>query len=131
MFLNRLNPEQKKAFLAIAIKLSGADGRLDQRERIMIESMRYEMGMWSDTDLPTGSIEQIATAFDSYNTKIVAMLEAIAIAYADEEMAGQEKNILREMARIFNFTEEKATTLEQWVLRFIDLQKEAEHMISG
>ncbi len=45
MFLNKLNDNQKKTFLAIALKIVGADRRLDPRERQMIEGMRYEMGL--------------------------------------------------------------------------------------
>ena len=41
MFLRNLNEEQQKAFLAIAMKIVGADGRLAPEERQLIEAMRF------------------------------------------------------------------------------------------
>jgi len=131
MFLNRLRDEQKKAFLAIAIKLVGADGRLDPRERVIIETIRYEMGLFSETDLPGGDMERIARVFDTHDSRVIVLMEAIAIALADEDLAKEEENLLRELARIFDFTEEKATAIEAWVIKFRDTQKEAEALIKG
>lgn len=131
MFLGRLNEAQRKAFLAIAIKLTGADGRLDPRERVMIEAMRHETGLWTETDLPKGDMEDIAKEFDTHESRVIALMESIAIALADEDLAKEEENILRELARIFDFTEEKATAIENWVMNFKKLSKEAEDLISG
>lgn len=118
MFLNSLTAEQKKSFLALAMKIIGADGVLDPRERKVIESMRYEMGLWTETDLPKGYIEEIAEVFDTRKSRVIIMLEAIALAYADEEMAGEEEKILRELAIIFEFSEEEATAMENWVIDY-------------
>lgn len=118
MFLNSLTTEQKKAFLSMAMKIIGADGVLDPRERKMIESMRYEMGLWAETDLPKGYIEDIARVFDTRKSRVILMLEAIALAYSDEEMAGEERKILRELAILFEFSEEEATAMEDWVITY-------------
>jgi hypothetical protein len=130
MFLNMLTEAQKKAFLAIAMKIIGADGLLDPRERQMIEGMRYEMGMWDETDLPKGSIEELAEPFDTRQSRVILMLESIALAYVDEEFAGEEEKILRALALVFEFSEEQATAMENWVLRYKDLIKEATAMFS-
>ncbi|MCP4146754.1 MAG: hypothetical protein GY757_03295 [bacterium] len=131
MFLNSLTLEQKKAFLALALKLIGADGVLDPRERTMIEGMRYEMGLYSETDLPKGYVEDLVKPFDTRQSRVIVMLESIAVALADEEMAGEEEKILRELAILFEFSEEDATAMEKWVLRYIDLIKEAKGMFEG
>ncbi len=132
MFLSRLNQEQKKAFLAIAMKIVGADGQLDPKERQMIEGMRYEMGLFTETDIATGYVlvEELAKPFDTRESRIILMLESIALAYADEEMHGEEQKILRELALIFEFSEEEATTMENWVLRYKELLKEAMTMFT-
>lgn len=130
MFLNMLTEAQKKAFLAIAMKIIGADGLLDPRERQMIEGMRYEMGLWDTTDLPKGSIEELAEPFDTHQSQVILMLESIALAYADEEFTGEEEKILRALALVFEFSEEKATAVENWVLRYKSLIKEATAMFS-
>jgi tellurite resistance protein len=133
MFLNNFTIEQKKAFLAIAMRIIGADGFLDPRERQMIESMRYEMGLFTETDLPgkyTG-IEELAKPFDSRKSQVILMLESIALAYADDEFASEEAKILRELALIFNFSEEEATAMENWVQKYRGLIKEAVEMFSN
>ena len=118
MFLNSLTDEQKKSFLAIARKIIGADGILDTRERQMIEAMRYEMGLWDETDLPKGYIEDLAKPFDTRQSRVILILESIALTYADDEFSGEEKKILRELALLFEFSEEEATAMENWVLRY-------------
>ncbi len=130
MFLNRLTPDQKKAFLAIAMKIVGADRTLDPKERQTIEGMRYEMGLWTETDIPMGSIEELAKPFDTRQAQVILMLEGIALALVDEEFHGAEQKILRALALIFGFSEEEATAMENWVLRSKELQKEAETMIA-
>ncbi|MCP5106522.1 MAG: hypothetical protein GY950_24270 [bacterium] len=132
MFLNSLNEEQKKAFLGLAIKIIGADGQLDPRERQMIEAMRFEMGMFTETDLPRGyiEIEDMVKSFDTRQSQVILMLEGLALAYADEELHGEEEKILRELALVFKFSEEDATNMENWVLRYKELLKEAAAMFT-
>ncbi|MCK5058918.1 MAG: hypothetical protein KAT34_19890 [Candidatus Aminicenantes bacterium] len=125
MFLNNLTEEQKKAFLSIAMKIIGADGILETRERKMIETMRYEMGLYNETDLPKGDIEDIAKAFDTRKSRVIVMLEGIALAYADEDLGEEEQKILRALALVFEFSEEEATAVENWVKRYKDLHQEA------
>ena len=130
MFLNRLTDKQKKAFLAIAMKIVGADRRLDLRERRALEAMRYEMGLWTETDIPMGSIAELAQPFDTRQSQVVLMIEGIGLALADDELHGEEEKILRALALIFKLSEEEATAMENWVSRFKKLQKEAEAMMS-
>jgi hypothetical protein len=129
MFLNRLTDNQKKAFLAIAMKIVGADRHLDVRERRTIEAMRYEMGLWTETDIPVGSIEELAQPFDTRQSQVIVMIEGIALALADDELHGEEEKILRTLALVFKFKEEEATAMENWVSRYKQLQKEAEKMM--
>lgn len=130
MFLNELTSEQKKAFLAIAMKIIGADGLLDPRERRMIETMRYETGLWNETDLPKGTIEELAQPFDTRKARTVVMLESIALVYADEEYAEEEAKILRALALMFEFTEEEANSMDDWVRRYKNLLAEATDMLA-
>ncbi|HLP57416.1 MAG TPA: TerB family tellurite resistance protein [Candidatus Deferrimicrobium sp.] len=132
MFLSRLNLDQRKAFLALTMKIIGADGTLEPRERQMVEAMRYEMALFTETDLPKGyvSVAEMAQPFDTRESQVILMLECIALAYADEDFHGEEQKILRELALIFKFTEEEATAMENWVLRYKGLVKEAVAMFT-
>jgi tellurite resistance protein len=130
MFLRNLNEDQQKAFLAIAMKIAGADGRLDPSERQLIEAMRLEMGLLHETNLPSGSIEELAEPFDSRQAQTAVLLEGIALAYADNDFSGEEQKILRALALIWNISEEDATTMENWVLDYNKLLKQAEELLS-
>ena len=130
MYLNRIKIEKKKAFLAIAMKIVGADRHLDPKERRTIEAMRVEMGLLTETDIPVGSIEELAKPFDNRQSQVILMLEGIALALVDEEFHGEEQKILRALALIFGFSEEEATAMENWVLSYKKLQTEAETMMA-
>jgi tellurite resistance protein len=130
MYLSSLSEEQKKAFLAIAMRIIKADGVMDPKERKTIEVMRYEMGLLEETDLPKGYIEDFLKPFDTRESKVIALIESIALAYVDGDYAEEEKKILREMALTFEFSEKEATDMENWVLRYRELQKEALAMFS-
>jgi len=130
MFLNRLTVDQKKAFLALAMKIVGADRHLDPKERQTIEGMRYEMGLWTETDIPRGSIEELAKPFDTRQSQVIVILEGIALALVDEEFHREEEKILRALALTFGFSEKEATAMENWVVRSKELQKEAETMMA-
>jgi len=129
MFLRNLNEKQQKAFLAIAMKIVGADGRLDPAERRVIESMRLEMGLLTETTLPTGSIEELATPFDTRKTQAIVLMEGIALAYSDNNFSGEEQKILRALALIWGISEEDATEIEKWVLDYKKLLNKAEDIL--
>jgi len=129
MFLARLNDEQKKAFLAIAMKIVGADYRLDPEESKMIEQMRYEMGLFQETDIPRGSIEELAKPFDTHKSQAIVLMEGIALCYSDKEFSGEEQKIMRALAIIFGISEKEATGIEDWVLDFKKLMKRTEEIL--
>lgn len=128
MFLSSLSKEQQKIFLAIAMKIIGADGILEPRERLTIEAMRYEMGLFTDTDLPKGELEDIVKPLDTRKSRVITMLESIGLAYADEDLGKEEQKILRALALLFGFSEEEAGNMEDWVLRYRKLMQEAAAM---
>ncbi|MCU0285589.1 MAG: TerB family tellurite resistance protein [Acidobacteria bacterium] len=132
MFLSRLNLDQRKAFLALSMKIIGSDGAFEPRERQLIEAMRYEMALFTETDIPKGyvSVEEMAKTFDTRQSQVILMLECIALAYSDEMFHEEEQKILRELALIFNFTEAEATAMENWTLRYKALVKEAVDMFT-
>jgi len=130
MFLRNLNEEQQKAFLAIAMKIVGADGQLTPEERRLIEAMRFEMGLLQEATLPTGSVEELAQPFDSRQAQATVLMEGIALAYSDNDFSGEEQKILRALALIWGIPEEDATEMENWVLEYKKLQEKAKEILS-
>lgn len=130
MFLNQLQEEQKKAFLALAIKMMMADGVTDPREENAILTMRQEMGLWAETRLPQGSIEELAAHFTEKKSRRIVILELLGLVYADERYQEQEQRLLRGLANLFEMEEEEATKMENWVLRQMELNREATQLLS-
>ena len=130
MFLRNLNEEQQKAFLAIAMKIVGADGRLAPEERQLIEAMRFEMGLLQEAALPTGSVEELAQPFDTRQAQSTVLMEGIALAFSDNDFSGEEQKILRALALIWGISEEDATEMENWVLDYRKLQEKAKEILA-
>jgi len=130
MFLNLLNDEEKKYYLAIAMRIVNADGKFSSEEIQMINSIRLEMGLVNETELPVGSIEVLAEPFKSERSKKIVLLEGTLLAYVDGKFSGSEKKILRALALIFEIPEETALVIEDWVKKFVDLQKEVKNIIN-
>ncbi len=129
MYLNKLSDEQRLAFLSISQKLINADGILDRREQNAIDMMRIEMGLYEEAKLPTGSIEDIVSVFDSKSSKVYSFIEWLALSYADNNFSGEEQKILRAIAVLFELNESKATELENWVISYNDLIKKVDSFI--
>lgn len=131
MFLGRLNHEQRKAFLALALRMVKADGNFDSKERKFIEYYRYETGLYSETVLPDGTIEELAATFDTDPARKIVLIEAIALAYIDGDCCDEERMILRALALSFDYDETVAVEIEEWVLSHKDIMKQAEKIIGG
>ncbi len=129
MFLNLLNEEEKKHYLAIAMRIVNADGKFSFEERQMIDAMRLEMGLVNETELPVGSIEMLAEPFKSERSKLIVLLEGTLLAYVDGKFSGTEEKILRALALIFEVSEDTAQKIENWVQKFMELQKEVKEII--
>lgn len=130
MFLHQLQEEQKKSFLALAIKTIAADGVKDPREENAILAMRREMGLWAETRLPQGSVEELAAVFDDQKSQRILMMELLGLVYADEKYQRQEQRILRGLAKLFGLEEEEAGRMENWVLRQMELNREAAGLLT-
>jgi uncharacterized tellurite resistance protein B-like protein len=118
MYLSKLSYEQKLAFLSISVKIINADGILDKREQNTINSMRIEMGLIEEAKLPTGPLEDILSVFNNEPSKVYAFIEWLYLAYSDEDFSGEEQKLLRAVALIFGFDENKASNLENWIVDY-------------
>ncbi len=126
MYLSKLTDDQKLAFLSIAIKIINADGILDKKEQNAINMMRLEMGLIDEAKLPTGTLEETVSVFDSNISKIHTFIEWLSLAYADNNFSGEEQKLLRGIAILFGFDEAKATELENWVISYRELIKKVD-----
>ena len=129
MFLTSLTQAQKEAFICLAYNVVVSDGELAVGEHVMMDNMRLEMGLplsFEARYLPLDGIEKI---FNSRRSRIVALIDLIRLGYADGAFEVEEQCLLADLCEAFEISETDFARLQNWVRRFISLEREAQAMM--
>jgi len=97
MFLNLLNDDEKRAFAALAKEMIESDGIVVGREAATLGALKGEMGITGDSS-DTG-VAELAAVFTDRRSKIVVLLELIALGYSDTSFSGTERSLASEVAK--------------------------------
>ena len=132
MYLNKLNDNEKKAFMAFARLVQGADGNFSEDEEIMIKGYYHEMNLFGERE-EKFSIEELIDIFNgsTIENKKIIIFEAIGLAYADGEYDESEKNTIQRVANGIGITDEIMNKLDDYVLKYIVLVSEINDMINS
>lgn len=115
MFLNRLEKEEKIAFLELAHYVARSDSDFSISEEDIINNYCLEM-----------QIENInfdKSSFDLYNTlgtiknprsQKVVLLEIMALIYSDNFLHEEERKVLEKILEEFNLSYQLATVYGEW-----------------
>jgi uncharacterized tellurite resistance protein B-like protein len=127
MFLHMLNDEQKRAFAALALKLTAADGAVVGREAAKLRALAGEMNLdLEELDSNTNAdVATLAAAFTDRRSKIVALLELFGFAYSDTSFQAVEQSIVAEAARAMNVSGDELKRLETWVGQHVEHVRQA------
>lgn len=125
MFLYSLSQEQKKSFLGLAHRFITTDNCLAPQEEDLLKIMTTEMGLSTDTEIPTLELPQLLTAFDTRQAKIAILLELVGLGYSDNDFHPEENGFVRQVADTFGILEDEIKAMENWVLRQMMLVQEA------
>jgi len=131
MFLHILNDQQQTAFLALAKQFIEVDRHLADEEQNLLELMYAEMGLDFDTELPTGDLASLLTAFDSRQSRAAVVLELIGVGHADAEFKTEESDFVRNVARNLEVSDDTVRAMESWVTRQLALAQEVEQFWAG
>ncbi|MCK5687351.1 hypothetical protein KAJ27_24665 [bacterium] len=126
MFLAELSMEEKKSFLSLADILIRADGKILQSEKSFVKQLKYEMGITNVEILPTDTIENACQNFKTKRTKVSAILDLIAIGYADTQYCIEEAEIVKNISDEFKIEFEEFLELESLALKILSLKDEAQ-----
>lgn len=126
MFLHRLSPEQKRAFIGIAKNFIAVDAIVEVVEAEALQRMEAETGVAAADLEPLPATAENLAIFDTAESRAVVMLELIALAYGDGDVHPRENAAIQEVVRAFGVTNERLIQLEGWVIRYRGLMKEAE-----
>ena len=122
MFLNRLEKEEKIAFLELAHYVARSDNDFSLSQKDIINNYCIEM-----------QIEDISfnvNKFDIYNTlgKItnkksqkIVLLEIMALIYSDNFLHEEERKVLEKILEEFNLNYHLATVYGEWAKAILSL----------
>ncbi len=130
MFLNRLTPSEKKSFLMLSHHVAHVDGDFSDEELDMIRKYCMEMQMDEVSyDATTFNLTEILSVFESDKSKKIALLEIMALIYADGRVAKEEEELLSEMIDRFELNPNLAIVYREWSKTILSLFVQGEALI--
>ena len=125
MFLHMLNDDQKRAFAALALKLTAADGAVVGREAAKLRALSGEMNLEREGWDSSASVAELAAAFTDRRSKVVALLELLGFAYSDTSFQSVEASMVNEVAHAMNVSDDDLKRLVAWVGQHVDHVRQA------
>ena len=113
MYLNKLNYEEKKAFLELAHYVAGANGVVEDAEKNMIAQYCVEMEI-QDISYQKKTFETIIASFEnsSKTIKNIIMIEIIGLCMSDGEYDSEETGIVDKISSGLGIEKEYIKELE-------------------
>ncbi|WP_298715894.1 TerB family tellurite resistance protein [uncultured Oceanisphaera sp.] len=124
MFVQLLSSSQQEALLSLSKKLITADNYIDQREQLLLDTLRQQCcnNLNPDSDV---NIDSLHALFAEEKQKTAFMLELIGVAHADENYQDIEKDFITQVAKKLAISTAHLQNLESWVKQQLLLTQEA------
>ncbi len=130
LFLNRLNNNEKEAFLALAHHVAHVDKRLSSEEEDMIAKYCMEMQLDDiEFNLESFDLQKTLENFTTSSHQKIALLEILALMYADGSLASEEDEIIRIMIAQFDLNPNLAVVYREWSKSILSLFVQGEALI--
>ncbi|MCP4897076.1 MAG: hypothetical protein GY906_08880 [bacterium] len=131
MFLVRLRRSQQIAFWSLAHEMVTADSTAAVGEVATLARLGREMGLDPDFQVERLSVDEAAERFDTDASRRLALLELLALGYADRDYSMVESALVRRLAMIWRVNSKTLEEIESWVLRRRRLKAEALALFAG
>jgi len=125
MFLAELQPEEKTAFLELAVLIASIDGNLSIFETTILNKYQKELEL--EDYVPTGmAVEEILKTFKSERSKNIVLTELLQLIYSDGVLQDQENEIVRLIKEHFGFDPDEFGSFKDWIdkIKELSLTKE-------
>lgn len=129
MFLHELNQEQKRAFICLAHNVVVSDGDLTPDEQTMMDRLKQETGLDPSFEPHYIPLEGIDLVFDTRKSRTAVLINLIRLGYADGAFEVEEQFLVKQVCKLFDITDDEFTRIENWVLRLIALEREADTLM--
>jgi uncharacterized tellurite resistance protein B-like protein len=125
MFLAELHPEEKTAFLELAVLIASIDGNVSIFETSILNKYQKELDL--DDYKPTGmSLGDILNSFKSERSKTIVLTELFQLIYSDGVFHDQESKFVQLIKEHFGFESDEFGSFKDWIdkIRELSLTKE-------
>jgi uncharacterized tellurite resistance protein B-like protein len=122
MFLPLFTHHQQKMLLTLARQLVLADGKVDNKEKQVIESLVREMGHTEFFE--TYEDAQIPQLFPEPKDRLRVLLELILLGHGDGQYGPDEQQFVQKIQDILEIPEPKRQQLEAWCDRMMQIQQD-------
>jgi len=125
MFLAELQPEEKAAFLELAVLIASIDGNLSIYETTVLNKYQKELGLLDYQ--PAGmDIADILNSFKSERSKNIVLTELFQLIYSDGVLHNHEEEFIRMIKEHFGFDSDEFGSFKDWIekIRELSLTKE-------
>ncbi|MDQ0057911.1 tellurite resistance TerB family protein [Paenibacillus harenae] len=132
MFLHFLQTqEHKEAFLELAHVVANADGFVNRREKEYLRTYLSEMDMqpYKLQTIKARPLADIIGDLKDEPTKNIFFAEILLLIFADGDYNDEEKQIVRDMQKLFGFSDETYEVFKDWVIRVDQLKVEGMKLI--
>jgi len=131
MYLHLLNRKQKEAFLVLAQRISMIDGEDDLSELDALSDLKGRLGLTANPDMTAVLADPDVSAFGTRKSRVIAMLELLTLAYADNYLHDAESDMIGNISQDFGFDQEELNKLATWAMSALALSREGEALMEG
>lgn len=126
MFLFHLAPAERRAFAGLARYLLAADGGEGPAEAAAFHRLEVELGLPLEEVQALEPTPEVLRTFASRSSRGAALLELLALAYADGVPHPEEMELLKTIAAGLHISELRLLEMEHWVVQQLPLNAVAQ-----
>jgi len=130
MFLNRLDADEKLAFLQLAHYIARSDNNFNNDEKRVIATYCLEMQI-NDIEYNESNFnfENILSQIQNKKSQNIIVMEVMALVYADHLLHTNEKKIIDEIVEAFSMSEAQLDVSKEWAKSILSLYAQGEAII--
>lgn len=130
MFLNRLRPLEKEAFIQLAHHIAHVDEDFCHKEQIIIDKYCMEMQIDDVTySAAAFDFEQVMSTFTEESHKKIVLLEIMALVFSDGVLHEKEESVLEDVVNYFGLNPNLVIVYKEWAKSILSLFIQGEALI--
>jgi len=130
MFLNRLEKEEKVAFLELAHHIARSDNDFSEDQKNIIAKYCMEMQMEDIVyDKDTFDIYNTLDKIQNHRSRKIVLLEIMALIYSDDFLHEEERKVLEKVLQEFDLNYNLSIVYTQWAKTMLSLYTQGNALI--